>query len=59
MDLYVHISQPVVISVQGQAGAEVHLAGYVEPSQDAEDNEMMEGMDMDEEDEDFSDEDSE
>ena len=48
LDLYIHISQPVVISVNH---GEVHLSGYVEPSQDVDDGDFMGGADLgDEED---------
>jgi hypothetical protein len=47
LDLYIHISQPIELKVSGPG--EIHLSGYVEPSQDMEDNEFMQGGDLDDE----------
>jgi hypothetical protein len=47
LDLYIHIIQPIVISMQGPG--EIHLSGYVEPSQEMEDNDFMAGADLDDE----------
>ena len=31
LDLYVNVSQQVVLSVSGAPGAELHLSGFLEP----------------------------
>ena len=53
LDLYVNVSQQVVLSVSGAQGAELHLSGFFEPQREGEDEGMF--MDGDEEDEDVSD----
>ena len=53
LDLYVNVSQQVVLSVSGAQGAELHLSGFFEPQSEGEDEGLF--MDGDEEDEDVSD----
>ena len=54
LDLYVNVSQQVVLSVSGAQGAELHLSGFFEPQREGEDEGMF--MDGEDEDEDASDE---
>ena len=54
-----NVSQQVVLSVSGPAGAELHLSGFFEPQREGDDEGMfMDGEDDEDlEDEDISDED--
>jgi Nucleoplasmin-like domain len=59
LDLYVNVSQQVVLSVSGPQGAELHLSGFFEPQREGDDEGMfMDGEDDEEiDEEDVSDED--
>ena len=50
LDLYINVSQSVILSVQG--ASELHLSGYFEPQN----NEMDEGMMFDDEEEELDEE---
>ena len=58
LDLYVNVSQQVVLSVSGAQGAELHLSGFFEPQREGEDDAgmFMDGDEEEEDEEDASDE---
>ena len=56
LDLYVNVSQQVVLSVSGAPGAELHLSGFFEPQREGEDEGMFMDAEEEDEDEEISDE---